>query len=201
MKNNKGFTLTELLVCVVIFGIVLTAAFGLMLSGAKSYTKINDRIEIQEQSQRALNLIEEYVVDCNGGLYFSPAEYTQGGNTYNCGTLYILGTPTKVGSDTSCSVDVFRLDTANGELQYGTTTANQTSIDEDTNTAIYQFNTPSKFYKVSDKALDFSVNTIYNGDNKAISADIEIGMKNRSASYSGGITVALRNTPGYVSVS
>lgn len=201
MNNNKGFTLTELLVCVVIFGIVLSAAFGFMLSSAKSYTRINDRIEVQEQSRMALNLIQEYVIDCNGGICFTPAQYTKDGTQYDCGTLYILGTPTTLNGETTCSVDVFRLDTASSELQYGTTTAKQTSVDEDNHKIYYQFSTPSKYYKVSDKTLAFSVVPDYDGDNKTTSATITVGMKNRSATYSGVINLALRNEPAFAAVS
>lgn len=197
MKNNKGFTISELLVSVTIFGIVLAAIFGFMLASAKSYNKVNDRAEIQERSRTALNLLEEYVIDCNGGIAIENTSYEKDGESYACDTLYIFGTPTTAGDVTSSKVDIFRLDDAESVLEYGSTTATQTAFDVVNNTASYSFAiSSSDFYKVAEKTVNFDVAQTYNYRERAISGvKITIGMNNRSADYSGSKNIALRNTP------
>lgn len=68
MKDNKGLTLAELIVCLAIFGILLAAVFGFMLTGSKTYTRINDRLELNVQSQLAVSHITEHFIDCNFGV-------------------------------------------------------------------------------------------------------------------------------------
>lgn len=190
MKNNKGFTLSELLVSAAIFGIVLAAIFGFMLASAKSFNKVNDRVEIQGASQAALNLLEEYAIDCSGGIAFMDSS----------SSLYIFGAAETTGEETNCNVDIFRLN--EGVLEYGKTEATLTDFDEVTNTATYSFTTPadSAFYKVAAKTVNFAV-TLSEKNNAVSSVEIMIGMKNRSADYSGSKNIALRNTPPKVDLS
>ena len=194
--NNKGFTLTELLVSVVIFGIVLIAVFGFMLAGAKSYNKVNDRLEIQNQSQMALNLIEEYVIDCAGGIYFDE------------NTLYILRAPTTITSEdvevTSCDLDIFRLSSEDDVLRYAEATAELEALDEEAGILKYRFTLPdeSAFYEVTKNVSVFDVKVETDASELyTISAEITLGLKNRSADYEGTKKVALRNRPGLVTIS
>ena len=69
MKNDKGFTLIELIICIVIFGIIVAAVFGFMISGSKSYETVNGRINLQMDSQLTLNFINEYLIDCDTAVY------------------------------------------------------------------------------------------------------------------------------------
>ena len=55
--DNRGFTLTELIVCIVIFSIVLLAVFGFMVAGARSYSNVDSRVARQLKSQLALGQI------------------------------------------------------------------------------------------------------------------------------------------------
>ena len=69
MKNNKGFTLVELIICIVIFGIIVAAVFGFMISGSKSYETVNGRVNLQMDSQLTMNFINEYLIDCDTAVY------------------------------------------------------------------------------------------------------------------------------------
>ena len=209
--NNKGFTLAELLVSVAIFGVVLAAAFGFMLTSAKSYNKVNDRLEIQTQSQMALNLIEEYVIDCAGGFLVDSSTYDidvddEETITYFCDTLYVLGAPAVSENDktTTCNVIVFRLDTASGVLQYGEdATATLTKTDETNGTSTYECSvdaSSTKFYAVTDKVVSFNV-TKNEINGKTVSSAISLEMKNRSADYLETKNIALRNRPATITLS
>lgn len=197
-KNNKGFTLVELLVSVVIFGVVLAAAFGFMLASAKSYNKVNDRLEIQNQSQAALNLIEEYVIDCNLGVSFVGSSYVKDGISYPTGTLYILNEE----ENGDYTVHIFKLG-SDEILRYAEVTVTDANVVKDavTGQITLSFSEPEG-YKVTDKAVTFSVS--YTPDAKTLeigTVDITLGMIKRSANYEGTINIALRNKPVVVTVN
>jgi prepilin-type N-terminal cleavage/methylation domain-containing protein len=198
MDNNKGFTLVELLVCVVIFGIVLAAAFGFMLASAKTYNKVNDRLEIQNQSQAALNLIEEYVIDCNLGISFVPSDedYVKDGISYPTGTLYILD-QTGVNSYT---VHIFKLG-SDETLRYAEVTSVTANKDVTGEITSYSFSEPTGD-KVTDKAVEFTAS--YTPDTETLeigTVNITLGMIKRSATYEGTINIALRNKPVLATVN
>lgn len=200
-KNNKGFTLVELLVSVVIFGVVLTAAFGFMLASAKTYNKVNDRLEIQNQSQAALNLIEEYVIDCNLGISFVPSDedYVKDGKSYPTGTLYILDEEEN-GEDIEYTVHIFKLG-SDEVLRYAETSATPKTNLETGEIESFSFSEPVGD-KVTDKAVEFSVSYTPNAKTFEISTiNITLGMIKRSAEYSGTINIALRNKPVAVTMA
>ena len=65
MRNNKGFTLIELIVCLVIFGIIIVSVYGLMITGSQTYETVNGRVNLQMDSQLTMNFINEYLMNCN----------------------------------------------------------------------------------------------------------------------------------------
>lgn len=69
--DNRGFTLTELIICIAIFSIVALAAFGFMVSGARSYASVSDRVGRQLRAQMTFSQIENRLVDCNYALTFA----------------------------------------------------------------------------------------------------------------------------------
>lgn len=197
--NNKGFTLVELLVSVVIFAVVLAGAFGFMIAAAKSYNKVNDRLEIQSQSQAALNLIEEYVIDCNLGISFeSGANYVKDGKSYPTGTLYILNEE----ENGNYTVHIFKLG-SDEVLRYAEVTVTDDDVTKDATTGeiTLSFSEPAGD-KVTDKAVEFSVSYTPDSETREIgTVNITLGMIKRSAEYEGTINIALRNKPVEVSVN
>lgn len=68
MKNNKGFSLVELLITIAILSIVLTTVTSVMLTGSKQFTKGNADANMQNQAQLVVNQIEDMIIDTNGGV-------------------------------------------------------------------------------------------------------------------------------------
>lgn len=60
-KNNKGFSLMELLVGLAISCIVLVAAYSFVLAGLKSYDTTKGTTEFQEETQFVENIIVDAV--------------------------------------------------------------------------------------------------------------------------------------------
>ena len=63
MKNNKGYTLAELLISVTILSVVMISIFALMSSSLKTYTISTKEAELQEEAQVIGNQIEELLCD------------------------------------------------------------------------------------------------------------------------------------------
>lgn len=78
MRNQKGFTLVELIVSVAILSVLLIAIMGFVVSGAQAYGSVNATVTLQTASQQAMAQVESYLIDCNGGVAFEN------------GTLYVV---------------------------------------------------------------------------------------------------------------
>ncbi|MCL2638872.1 MAG: type II secretion system GspH family protein [Oscillospiraceae bacterium] len=71
LKNNKGFSLVELLVSFAIFGVLCTALVGFITMSSRSYRKTSDMINLQIEYQVVMTMLSEYVIDCNGSIEFN----------------------------------------------------------------------------------------------------------------------------------
>lgn len=109
-KNNRGFTLVELIVSIAILGIIAVAAAGFLLAGTRSYTSVNYSVRLQYESQLVMSQIQNYVMNCNCGI------------AWENGTMYIVDT-----SDTGKTVNEIKL--SGGKLMYGTPAAAETITD------------------------------------------------------------------------
>ena len=67
--DNRGFTLTELIVSIAIFAIVAAAAYGFMVAGATSYSSVSGALSRQLRAQMVFGQIENRLVDCDTAIY------------------------------------------------------------------------------------------------------------------------------------
>ena len=67
-KNNKGFTLVEVLVAVGILGIALVAITGFMVVGARTFASTSSEVNLQYESQLAFNQLQDMIVDTQRGI-------------------------------------------------------------------------------------------------------------------------------------
>ncbi len=65
MNNNKGYSLTELLLAIFILSIVMLGIAGIMRSTSQFYRNGTQEVRVQEEAQLAVNLIEEMLVDAD----------------------------------------------------------------------------------------------------------------------------------------
>lgn len=63
MKNQKGFTIVELLIGMTILSIVAVALTGFIVSSSKSYAASNTEIMVQQESQLAMNQMSDVIID------------------------------------------------------------------------------------------------------------------------------------------
>lgn len=69
-KNQKGFTLVELIIAVAILAIVTLAVCGFIVVGSRSYTSANTDIMLQQEAQLALNQISDVIIDTTDSINY-----------------------------------------------------------------------------------------------------------------------------------
>jgi prepilin-type N-terminal cleavage/methylation domain-containing protein len=170
--NNRGFTLIELLVSLAILMVLSAAVLGFVSSASSSYSSIFSNVNLQFESQVVMGQIQEYLVDCNGGLCF----VSDGGGS----TLTVVNR-----DEDGFTAHVFRFDTAAGELYYS-----KGPVSTDSGSPVMAI---GEEYLLSGHVTDFVVSLPNTGS--ADSAEVTLAFAVRGASYTGSQTVALRNSP------
>lgn len=69
-KNNKGFSLVELIIAFAILGIVSGILVSIMISSSNMYRGVSSELSLQMQSQLVTSQLKEYIIDCNDMLFF-----------------------------------------------------------------------------------------------------------------------------------
>jgi len=181
--DNRGFTLTELIVCIVIFSIVLLAVFGFMVAGARSYSNVDSRVARQLKSQLALGQIGDCLMNCNTGINIADS-----GNT-----VYILSKD----SANNYTLQVFKLDATAKNIQYGSAAATPKTTDGVTSYSA----AITTWSKVTSNADSFAVAlTKPAADSPTVSAaTVSLKFSDSATVYTK--TVALRNTPPSVTIT
>lgn len=64
--NNKGLSLVELLVALAVSALVLTGLAYMLINVLNIFARTNANVELQNESQAALNLVIDNVMDANG---------------------------------------------------------------------------------------------------------------------------------------
>ncbi len=172
-KENKGFTLIELMISLTIFAVLVTAVFSFMLAGSRSYSSVTSRLNLDVQSQLSLNQLESYIIDCNAGLYYAD------------NTLYIFNKGT---SGTQYDVHVFKYDDASNQIKYGYG-KNAANLVGGSFTC-----TVTASDLLAENVTAFSVTTVSDGT-RLISASVSLSMTSNSSSIDAQKTIALRNRP------
>ncbi len=73
-KNNRGFTLVELIVSMAILAIIAVGASAFMVAGTRAYSSLNYTVRLQYEAQLAMAQLQEYTVDCSEGIAWDPTE-------------------------------------------------------------------------------------------------------------------------------
>lgn len=70
-RQNKGFSLVELVAAVAILAIVGSMVLVFLNSGLRSYTQTDNTVNLQNEAQRALDQIQEMLIDAGNGVTYS----------------------------------------------------------------------------------------------------------------------------------
>lgn len=101
INKNKGFSLIELMISFAILGVVSAIIVGMITASSNTYKSVTAEVDLQYESQLAMSQLQEYIVDCNGGICFKD------------NNLYLLNT-----DGTNFTAHVFRFDSTDSRLYY-----------------------------------------------------------------------------------
>lgn len=68
MKNNKGFSLVEMIVTIAVLAIVMTEISALMINSSKLYLNGTREVTLQKEAQLVIQQLEDLMVDANWGI-------------------------------------------------------------------------------------------------------------------------------------
>lgn len=71
IRDNKGFTLVELLVAIAIAAIVAVSIAGFMIVGSRSYASTSSEVNLQYEAQLAFNQLQDLIIDTTLGVNYS----------------------------------------------------------------------------------------------------------------------------------
>lgn len=74
-QNNDGLTLVEMLICMLISLVIITAVGGFMSASSISYQSVDSEITLQMEAQTVINQISDMILEGNN-VYFDTAEQT-----------------------------------------------------------------------------------------------------------------------------
>ena len=86
-RNNKGLSLVELVVTMAILAIVSVAVVGFLLVCLRQYEKGSSEVNLQYESQLAINQIQDMVIDAANGV------------GYESGKLFVYNYDTQTGTE------------------------------------------------------------------------------------------------------
>lgn len=174
MKKNKGYTLVELLVAMVVLVIVLMEVYMVMNSGSKVYEHGSVDVALQTEAQQTILELEDLIIDVNSDIIYTPQS----------GTVSENGTLTIVNHDDTYIIK-YATDTKRSALGYGTLT--------------YQHNTAGSTgtaMPLSDYVQYFYVDTSQISTHSGDSVVLSLKMYNGTYSYGASKEVFLRNKLG-----
>lgn len=90
-KDNRGFTLVELLVALLVCSLVVLAAAGFLSVSVNNFNSTNTEISLQTESQIALNLVENLLIQSTSCEYVPEFAYDadEEGNALECELIKI----------------------------------------------------------------------------------------------------------------
>ena len=175
-KNNRGFTLVELMVSMVILGIIALAASAFMVAGTKTYSSLNYAVRLQYEAQLAMAQLQEYTVDCTKGIVWDAAQKT----------LYIANEDGDPDTDDAV-VHMFVHNSAEGEQNIV-----YKRIDCHDSTFVEQIDSNTSFAVDALMAEHVkSMNVVFDGNQAKITLEMTRGNKTYTATQ----VIALRNQP------
>ena len=78
--NNRGFSMTELLVAIAIMGVVSLTIYSFMIVGSQFYGKQASDADIQTEAQKIANTVTNLIIDCEANVAYEDSFPGASGN-------------------------------------------------------------------------------------------------------------------------
>lgn len=157
-SSNQGFTFVELLTALTIFAFFSISLLMYMQSAATINSNVAKSVNLSTQSQVALGLVEEFLIDCSGVIHFDDTD----------NILYVIND-----AGSSAVAHVFEFDAANYALYYLTATIQK---DELRGYLVYEDSGGTLYEKEADTLLAYSytvpINALQDSHKELVSYNI-----------------------------
>ncbi len=120
MKNNKGYTLVELLVTLAVFAIIMAEVGSMLMNSSKLYRNGTYEVELQTEAQQIVQQMEELLIDVNHSVSV---------DLLSSNSITISNNSKGTAGGGISTVYNFTLDMDHPELGYGTLYFDKTSSD------------------------------------------------------------------------
>ncbi|MCR4651333.1 MAG: prepilin-type N-terminal cleavage/methylation domain-containing protein [Lachnospiraceae bacterium] len=115
MKNNKGFTLVEMIVAMAIFAVAGLIVFGFASYSSKTFSRSNKDVKLQYEQQTVVNTIRDTIIETSNALFFNDAD-----KTLFVYSQYSVPTANPDVTEPRYSVSKIMYDPASHEIKMGT---------------------------------------------------------------------------------
>ena len=69
VRNQKGFSLVELVITMALLAMVSLAVSGFLSTGSRSYVNTNREIQVQKEAQLSINQMTDIIIDVEKGVW------------------------------------------------------------------------------------------------------------------------------------
>ncbi len=76
VKNNKGFTLVEVVIALALSAFLILGVTTIMNTSSRTYASLYNTVNLQYNSQIVATQLSERLVNCNGGIAWDSAQNT-----------------------------------------------------------------------------------------------------------------------------
>lgn len=76
MKNNKGYSLVELVIAFALLMLISASVVAFLRVSSHAYYSVSSGVNLQVRSQVAVTQLQNYIIDCNRGIYFDDSADT-----------------------------------------------------------------------------------------------------------------------------
>lgn len=195
LQENRGFSLVELLVAVMIVSIVGASLVAFVQQSSNTYNHSSAETDVQEEAQLTANAIIDRVIDCETQLKFydGSLDVTTGlpvsfnVSYYNTSGVEVSLTGAKILqliNNSSETKSIIFFDEASNAIYFNETTWNSTSND-------WNDFEPEDAEMLANNVQDFTVNTDKLTSDKVLEFDLTYALRNRN--YTGNYQVHMRN--------
>ena len=70
VRNQKGFSLVELVITMALLAMVSLAVSGFIATGSRTYVNTNREIQVQKEAQLSINQMTDIMIDVEKGVQY-----------------------------------------------------------------------------------------------------------------------------------
>lgn len=182
-RNNKGFSMVELLVAFGIMGVIVTTVGYMMTTSSKTYSSLSTEAQLQSEAQLVANAISELAIDSFDAGNAMEADYTTKNDTGISDTsrLVLLSRTKTVNTRYYITLNRTKKELELYSQTYDASSKTYSSLDGPSLLGQYLDNFEVSLDRVKDENI-ISFKLVYTKNGKSYTGDYQVLMRNRAYS-------------------